>query len=130
VAAGVEIAVPAQHRVGAYQQPHAAQHGARQPVQQRRQERPITGIEPHLLGAQLPLQHRKLMPQRENLDVLVAIAHRQQTQKRERVRDTQVRQSQQHGRPSCRGKHQPCEGQRRQLEPSPDAPYSGLHQGG
>src|SRR4051812_28907243 len=59
----------------------------------------------HLLGAQLPLQHREPMAQREDLYILVAFAHRQQTQEGERIRDTQVRQSQQRGRPSCRGKH-------------------------
>jgi hypothetical protein len=34
-------------------------------VQQRRQQRAITRLEPHLLGAQLPFQHRELMAQRE-----------------------------------------------------------------
>jgi hypothetical protein len=39
----------------------------------------------------LALQHRELMPERHDLDVLVAIARRQ-SQQRERVRDAQVRQ--------------------------------------
>jgi len=56
VTAGEQVAVPAQDRVGAHQQPHSAQHVARQPVQQRRQERPITCVEAHLLLAQLTLQ--------------------------------------------------------------------------
>jgi hypothetical protein len=42
-----------------------------------RQERPITGVEPHPLGAQLPLQHRELVAQRHDLHIPVAIAHRQ-----------------------------------------------------
>jgi hypothetical protein len=106
VAAGEEVAVPAQHRVRAHQKPHAAQHVARQPVQQRSQERPITRVEPHLLGAQLPFQHSELVAQRQDLHILVPIAHRQQTQEGERVRHTKVRQSQQHGRPSCCGDYQ------------------------
>jgi hypothetical protein len=60
VAAGEQIAVPAQHRVRTHQQPYSAQHGARQPVQQGCQKRPITGVKPHLLGAQLPVQHGEL----------------------------------------------------------------------
>ncbi|WP_406079168.1 hypothetical protein [Micromonospora sp. NBC_00858] len=103
---GDEVAVPAQHRVGAHQQLHSAQHVPRQPVQQRRQERPITRVEPHFLLAQLALQHHDLVAQGRDLHILVPIAHRQQAQHRERVRHTQVRQSQQHGSPSCRIDHQ------------------------
>jgi hypothetical protein len=45
-------------------------------VQQGRQERPIARVEPHLLGAQLALQHRDLMAQGKDFDILVLIAHR------------------------------------------------------
>jgi hypothetical protein len=38
------------------------------------------------------MQHRELVAQREDLNVLVAVAARQQSQQRERVRDAQVRQ--------------------------------------
>ena len=54
-AAGEQIAVPAQHRVGAHQQPQPPHHVARQPMQQHCQERPITRVEAHLLLAQLAL---------------------------------------------------------------------------
>jgi hypothetical protein len=66
-------------------------------MEQGRQERPISRVEPHLLGAQLPLQHRELVAQRQDLHILVPIAQRQQTQQGERVRHAKVRQSQQHG---------------------------------
>jgi hypothetical protein len=66
-------------------------------VQQRRQQRPIRRSEPHLLPTELPLQHRDLVPQGEDFDVLVAIAHRQQAEHREYVPHTQVGQPQQHG---------------------------------
>ena len=64
MAAGDQVAVPAQHRVRAHQQPQPAQHVARQPVQQRGQERPVSRVEPHPLLAQLAFQHRDLMAQR------------------------------------------------------------------
>jgi hypothetical protein len=70
------------------------QQVAREPVQQRRQERPITRVKPRPLLAQLPLQHRDLMAQRQDFHVLVPVAHRQQAQHGERVRHTQVGQSQ------------------------------------
>jgi len=54
-------------------------------------EVPLNRLEPDLLGVELALQHRELMPERHDLDVLVAIARRQ-SQQRERVRDAQVRQ--------------------------------------
>ncbi|WP_406071117.1 transposase [Micromonospora sp. NBC_01638] len=61
------------------------------------------------------------MAQRQDLHVLVSIAHRQQTQHGERVRHTQVGQSQQHGRPSCRSDRQPRE--------SPSESNPGRHPG-
>jgi hypothetical protein len=48
----------------------------------------------------------ELVAQGQDFDTLVPIAHRQQAQQGERVRHTQVRQSQQHGPPSCRADHQ------------------------
>jgi hypothetical protein len=62
-------------------------------VQQRRQQRPITWAEPRFLSAQLALQHRDLVAKDEDLGVLVSTAHRHQSQERERVRHTEVRQS-------------------------------------
>jgi hypothetical protein len=71
-------------------------------VQQRGQPGPIDRLEPDLLPVELALQHRELVAQRQDLDVLVAVTARQQPQQRERVRDTQVRQSQQHAAASSR----------------------------
>jgi hypothetical protein len=99
---GDQVTVPAQHCVRTHQQPHPAQRGRRQAVQQRGQQRPVGRGEPHLLPAQLTFQHRELMTQHEDLSVLVPIARRKQAQDREGVRYRQVGQSQQHSRPSCR----------------------------
>jgi hypothetical protein len=71
-------------------------------VQQRGQPRPIDRLEPDPLPVELALQHRELVTQREDLDVLVPVATRQQSQQRERVRDAQIRQSQQHEAASSR----------------------------
>jgi hypothetical protein len=93
VAAGSQVTIPAQHRIRPYQQPQALQARSGQPVQQRRQTRPVGRVEPYPLPIKLTLQHRELMTQGEDLRVLVAVASRQQRQQRERVRDPQVRQS-------------------------------------
>jgi hypothetical protein len=71
-------------------------------VQQRGQQRSIGRGEPDLLRAELALQHRDLVPQRQDFDVLVSITDRQQPQQRERVRHTQVCQSKEHERASSR----------------------------
>jgi hypothetical protein len=71
-------------------------------VQQCGQQRSIGGGELHLLGAELALQHRDLVPQRHDLDVLVSIIDRQQPQQRERIRNAQVCQSKQHETASSR----------------------------
>ncbi|WP_221179321.1 hypothetical protein [Streptomyces botrytidirepellens] len=59
MAAFDEVAVPTQHRVGAYEQPYTSQDVRWQPVQQRRQERPIARREPDLFFAELAFQHRR-----------------------------------------------------------------------
>ncbi|WP_167534996.1 hypothetical protein [Streptomyces galilaeus] len=66
-----------------------------------------------LLPVQLPLQHRDLMAQSQDLHVHVPIAHRQQPQHREGARHAQVHQSQQPGRSSCLGDRQSCQSGRR-----------------
>ncbi|KMS75166.1 hypothetical protein ACM01_10990 [Streptomyces viridochromogenes] len=90
--------MPAQHSVRAHQQPCPAQHTAREPVQQRGQEHPVTRGEPHPIPAEPAFQHRDLMTQREDLRVLVLVAHRQQPQQGEHVRHTQTGKSKQHDR--------------------------------
>jgi hypothetical protein len=76
VAACGEVAVPFEDRVGAHQQPQAPQRRPRQRAQQRGQQYPIGRLEPDLLPAELALQHRELMPYRQDLGVLVVIAAR------------------------------------------------------
>jgi hypothetical protein len=108
-----QIAVPAEHGIGAHDQVQALEHVPREPVQQRRQQCPVSQGEPHPARADLPLQDQELVAQRENLRVLVPAAHRQQPQQREHVRHTKVGQSQQHD-PS------PCHGIRRHMSTPPN----------
>jgi hypothetical protein len=61
-------------------------------VQERSQQRPIAGSEHG--PADLALQDGELVPQRKDLDVLVAVAHRQQAYEGEGVRHRKVGQSQ------------------------------------
>ena len=97
VTARGHIAAPAEHGIRAHHQVQSLEHVPREPVQQRRQQRPITRGEPDPVRTELPVQDRELVAQREDLRVLVSAAHRQQPQQREHVRHTEVSQSQQHG---------------------------------
>jgi hypothetical protein len=96
-----QLAVPAQHGIRAHHKVQAPEHVPREPVQQRRQQRPVSRSKPHPVRAELPLQDQKLVAQREDLRFLVPAAHRQQPQQREHIRYTEVGQSQQHGPSSC-----------------------------
>jgi hypothetical protein len=49
------------------------------------EERPVSGGEPDLLAVQLPFEHRGLVTEDGDLDVLVAVTHRQEPQQRQRV---------------------------------------------
>jgi hypothetical protein len=71
-------------------------------MQQRGQPRPIDRLEPDPLHVELALHHRELVAQRQDLDVLVSVAARQQAQQPKRVPDAQARQSQQHEAASSR----------------------------
>jgi hypothetical protein len=102
VAASNQVTVPPQDRVGPHQQPQTVQAGSGELVQQRGQPGPIGWVEPDPLPAELAVQYRELVAQREDLRVLVPVAARQQPQQRERVGDAQVRQSQQHETASSR----------------------------
>ena len=73
VAASDQVAVPLEDRVGPDQQPQAPQGRPRQRVQQRGQPRPIGWCETDLLPGELALQHRELVAQRQDLDVLVTV---------------------------------------------------------
>jgi hypothetical protein len=79
VAAGDQVTVPLEDRVGPDQQPEASQSRPRQRVQQRGKPRSIDRFEPDPLPVELALQHRQLVTQRQDLDVLVAVATRQQS---------------------------------------------------
>jgi hypothetical protein len=88
-----QVAVPAQHRIRAYQQPHPAQRLRSQPVQQRRQQDPIRRGEPDLPSAQLTFEYTNLVTQHQDFKVLVPIAHGKKTHEPERVRHRQVGES-------------------------------------
>ncbi|MET7519512.1 hypothetical protein ABZS88_40190 [Streptomyces sp. NPDC005480] len=53
-------------------------------------------MKPNLLPVQLPFQNADLMAQGQDLDIFLTVIQPRQSQQRERVRHTQVRQSQQH----------------------------------
>jgi hypothetical protein len=78
VVAADQIAVPAQHGLGAHEQPDLAQCGAGESVQQRGEQGPVGRGELDLLAVQLPLQNRDLVPQGEDLHVLGPVADAQQ----------------------------------------------------
>ncbi|MGI5216039.1 hypothetical protein [Plantactinospora sp. CA-290183] len=96
VPVGDQVTVPTQHSLRANQQPQVSQHVAGQPVEKSSQPRSIGPREPGLLAVQLPLQDGELVAQREDLGVLVPVAHRQQPQERESY--AEVGQSKQHNR--------------------------------
>jgi hypothetical protein len=56
------------------------EHVAGEPVQQGGQERPVGGGEPRPGLTQLPFQDRDLVAQRQDLHVLVPVAHRKKPQ--------------------------------------------------
>jgi hypothetical protein len=64
------------------------------------------------LVAELPLQHSELVPQDDDLGVLVVLAAWQQPQQRERVGDTEVGQAKEHDAASSRSHRRRSEGDR------------------
>ena len=76
VAARQDVPMPAQHCLGSDQQAEPSEHVPREPVQQGGQERPVARAEPRPGLTQLPLQDRDLVAQRQDLHVLVPVAHR------------------------------------------------------
>jgi hypothetical protein len=78
VAAGVQVAMPAQHCVRADQQPYVLQRRPGQRVEQGGEPGPVGRFESDPLPTELALQHRKLMPQGQDLGVLVTVAAWQQ----------------------------------------------------
>jgi hypothetical protein len=76
MAARQQVPVPAQHRLRPYQQPEPANYLPWELVQQGGQERPVARVEPRPSLAQLSLQDCNLVAQRQDLHVLVPVAHR------------------------------------------------------
>jgi hypothetical protein len=71
-----QIAVPAEHGIRAHRQVQVPGHVPREPVQQRRQQCPVSRGEPCPVRAELPLRDQELVAQREDLGVFVLAAHR------------------------------------------------------
>jgi hypothetical protein len=98
-----QIAVPAENGVRPDEEPQSAQGLAGQQGQQGGEKGPVLRGESHPgVGAELPFKHGDLVTQGKYLHVLVPIAHGQQPQRGERVRDGEVGQAKEHGRSSCR----------------------------
>ena len=89
--------MPSQHGVWLDQQPQSAQGLTGQRRQQRGEESPVHSGKPHPPVTELAFQDRDLMAQREDLGVLIALAHRQETEGREQIHDGEIDQTDQHG---------------------------------
>jgi hypothetical protein len=95
-----QVAVPAQDRVRAYQEHDVSQSVHREVAEQAGEDSAV-GIGERGL-ADLALQHDELVPQRQDLDVLLLLAHVQEAHEREHVGQGEVGQAQEHDRSSCR----------------------------
>jgi hypothetical protein len=71
---GEQISMPAQDGLGSDQQPQPLQRGPGEPVEQGGQQRPVGGLEPDPLVAELALQHRELVTKHEDFGVLIVVA--------------------------------------------------------
>ncbi|WUH96085.1 hypothetical protein OG900_06520 [Streptomyces sp. NBC_00433] len=91
-----QVAVPAQDRVGACQQQEAPELVHREVVEQAGEDGAVGLGEGR--SADMALQNHELVSEREDLDVLVAVAHRQQAEEGEGVGLSEVGQAQQHDR--------------------------------
>ncbi|WP_326851035.1 hypothetical protein [Actinocrinis sp.] len=85
--------MPAQDGVRSHDQPQASQRLAWQWCGQASQKCAKCGFESGPGGCELLLQHADLVAHGEDLDVLVAVAHRQQPQDREGVAHREVGQA-------------------------------------
>ncbi len=92
-----QIAVPPQDGIRADEKPQPAQDLAGQQCQESGEKGPVLRSEPHPgIGSELPFKNGNLVTQDENLHILVPIAHRQQPQCGEGIRDGQVGQAKEH----------------------------------
>lgn len=88
--------MPAQDRVGPYEQQEVAQFVLGEVVEQAGEDGEIGVGEVRL--PDLALEDQQLVPQREDLDVLVSVAHGQEAQERQGVGRGEVGEAQQHDR--------------------------------
>ena len=102
VTAADEVAVPAQNGVRGDDQLQPSQSWAGESVQECGEQGAVCPSQTRFAG--LPLQDGELMAQDEDLDVLVGVAHRQQSDDGEHVCERQIRQSQQHDESSWRAR--------------------------
>jgi hypothetical protein len=91
-----QVAVPAQDRVGAYQEKELVQLVDREVVEQAGEDGAVGLGEGR--SADMALQNHELVSERKELDVLIAVAHRQQAKEGEGVGRGEVGQAQQHDR--------------------------------
>ncbi|MGW4993847.1 hypothetical protein ACWEQ3_40510 [Streptomyces mirabilis] len=91
-----QVAMPPQDSVGAYQQQEMPQFRCREVVEQAAEDRAV-GVGEHR-PADLTLQDEQLVPERKDLDIPIAIAHRQQAQERQGTGRGEAGQAQQHDR--------------------------------
>ncbi|WP_258382468.1 hypothetical protein [Streptomyces sp. NTH33] len=91
-----QVAVPAKNRLRAYQQ-EVPQLLPREVMEQAGEDCAVGVGERG--PADLALQDQQLVAQRQDLHVLLPVAHRQQAQEREGVRHGEIGQAQQHDRP-------------------------------
>ncbi|MFF1736215.1 hypothetical protein [Streptomyces sp. NPDC058247] len=91
--------------------PQPPQSVHRQVVEQAGEQEPVVRHERRVVD--VALQDRELVPQHQDLDLLGALAHRQQAYERERFRNGKVGQAQQHSRPSCQPVLAPDRGPRK-----------------
>ena len=94
--------MPPQHRVWADQEPEPTQHCTRQRHQQHGEEHPVLGPKSRALVTELSLQDGQLMAQGEDLDVPLAVGHRQERQRREHMDNGEIDEANQHETRSCR----------------------------
>jgi hypothetical protein len=76
VTGGDQVAVPARHGFGANQQLDLTEYGAGQSVQQRSDQRPVSGGESDSLAMRLALEDHDLVAEGENFGILCPVAHR------------------------------------------------------
>jgi hypothetical protein len=91
-----QVTMPAKDSVRSDEQPQSSQHLPAQWLKEGCKKGPVIRREPHLLGAESPLEDSDLVAQRQDLRILGAVAHRQQTKRGKRVGDGKVSETKQH----------------------------------